>query len=139
MNAEGNEVRVPFRIVLGDANILYSRVVRDYLLYAMTRRIIRVHRSAALLHETVEHLSQNIDGFTVESGRRLVAAMNGTFPNSEVAPTIEDRKAVAELTLRTKTTVRCSLLRLQPRPTFCARITSSTSHLRRWRRSASRP
>lgn len=99
MNAEGNEVRVPFRIVLGDANILYSRVVRDYLLYAMTRRIIRVHWSAAILHETVEHLSQNIDGFTVESGRRLVTAMNGTFPNSEVAPTAEDLKAVAELTL----------------------------------------
>lgn len=48
MNAETTEVRVPFRIVLGDANVLYSRVLRDYLLYAMTRRVIRVHWSAAI-------------------------------------------------------------------------------------------
>ena len=99
MNAERGEARAPFRIVLADANVLYSRVLRDYLLYAMTRRVVRVHWSAAILDEVVEHLSQNIDGFTVESGERLVAAMNGTFPNSEVVPTVEDLKAVAELAL----------------------------------------
>ncbi|MDN5768537.1 MAG: PIN domain-containing protein [Humibacillus sp.] len=99
MTAERDEARVPFRVVLGDANILYSRVLRDYLLYAMTRRVVRVHWSAAILDEVVEHLSQNIDGFTVESGRRLVTAMNGAFPNAEVAPTADDLRTVAELAL----------------------------------------
>ncbi len=47
MSSETAEVRVPFRIVLGDANVLYSRVLRDYLLYAMTKRIIRVQWTAA--------------------------------------------------------------------------------------------
>ena len=49
MSSEAAEVRVPFRIVLGDANVLYSRVLRDYLLYAMTKRIIGVKWSAAIL------------------------------------------------------------------------------------------
>ena len=32
----------PANVVLADANVLYSRVLRDYLLYAATRRIIVV-------------------------------------------------------------------------------------------------
>ena len=99
MNSETAEVRVPFRIVLGDANVLYSRVLRDYLLYAMTKRIIRVQWSAAILDEVVEHLIENVGGFDAESGERLVAAMNGTFPNSEVAPAAENVEAVAALAM----------------------------------------
>ena len=99
MNSETTEVRVPFRIVLGDANVLYSRVLRDYLLYAMTKRIIRVQWSAAILDEVVEHLIENVGGFDAESGERLVVAMNGTFPNSEVAPAAENVEAVAALAM----------------------------------------
>lgn len=64
MSSETAEVRVPFRIVLGDANVLYSRVLRDYLLYAMTKRIIRVQWSAAILDEVVEHLIENVAAST---------------------------------------------------------------------------
>ena len=95
MSSEAAEVRVPFRIVLGDANVLYSRVLRDYLLYAMTKRIIGVKWSAAILDEVVKHLIENVGGFDAESGERLVAAMNGTFPNSKVAPAAENVEAVA--------------------------------------------
>jgi len=99
VSSETAEVRVPFRIVLGDANVLYSRVLRDYLLYAMTKRIIRVQWSAAILDEVVEHLIENVGGFDAESGERLVVAMNGTFPNSEVAPAAENVEAVAALAM----------------------------------------
>lgn len=99
MSSETAEVRVPIRIVLGDANVLYSRVLRDYLLYAMTKRLIRVQCSATILDEVVEHLIENVGGFDAESGERLVAAMNGTFPNSEVAPAAENVEAVAALAM----------------------------------------
>ena len=47
--------------------MLYSRVLRDYLLYAMTKRIIGVNWSAAILDEVVEHLIENVGGF--DAGR----------------------------------------------------------------------
>lgn len=99
MSATPLERPVPFHIVLGDANVLYSRVLRDYLLYAMGRRVIRVHWSAAILDEVVEHLSQNVDGFDIRSGARLIAAMNGAFPYSEVIPTADDVAVVHTLAL----------------------------------------
>ncbi|WP_239346993.1 MULTISPECIES: hypothetical protein [unclassified Frankia] len=44
------------RIVLADANVLYSRVLRDYLLYAADQEIIAITWSAAILTraETVQ-------------------------------------------------------------------------------------
>lgn len=86
-------------VVLGDANVLYSRVLRDYLLYAMSHQLIRLVWSAAILDETVEHLIENVDGFDRDSGERLVAAMNGTFPYSQVEPTDDAVAAVAALDL----------------------------------------
>lgn len=86
-------------VVLGDANVLYSRVVRDYLLYAMAHQLIRVTWSAEILGEVVEHLIENVEGFDVAAGERLVAAMNGTFPYAQVDLTAEARAAVSEFTL----------------------------------------
>lgn len=91
--------RVPFRVVLGDANVLYSRVLRDYLLYAMTLGVIRVHWSAEILAEVVEHLIENVDGFDGDSGKRLVTAMNSTFPYAEVTTKQEDVETVAGLAM----------------------------------------
>lgn len=71
--------------MLGDANVLYSRVLRDYLLYAMTQRLIRVRWSNEILAEVVKHLSANLDGFDQTAGERLICAMNRAFPNSEIA------------------------------------------------------
>jgi predicted nucleic acid-binding protein len=90
---------VPVRIVLSDANVLYSRVLRDYLLYAATRQIISVAWSEPILEEMAEHLQANVDGFTVESGRVLVRLMNEHFPYALTDITDEADAAVADLVL----------------------------------------
>lgn len=95
MSADSAESRALFSIVLGDANVLYSRVLRDYLLYAMTHHLIRVIWSAEILDEVIEHLTANIESFDKEAGRRLVSAMNSAFPHSQIEITDEARAAVA--------------------------------------------
>ena len=47
------------QIVLGDANVLYARVLRDYLLHAASTKIISITWSDALLDETIKHLIDN--------------------------------------------------------------------------------
>lgn len=86
--------RILSSLVLADANVLYSRVLRDYLLYAMAHRLIRVAWSSEILGEVVEHLSANIETFDRPAGQRLVAAMNRTFPHSLVHVTREAWDAV---------------------------------------------
>jgi predicted nucleic acid-binding protein len=89
------EPRVLLSVVLGDANVLYSRVLRDYVLYAMTHQVIRVRWSREILGEVVAHLIENVAAFDAAAGERLVTAMNGAFPFSEVKPTEEATAAVA--------------------------------------------
>lgn len=97
-SAEGDE-RAPIRVVLADANVLYSRVLRDYLLYAATQGVLEIRWSAEILAEVVEHLAENIAGFDVAAGARLVSAMNGAFPAAEVEPDSDAQAAVAGLPL----------------------------------------
>lgn len=97
-SAEGDE-HAPIRVVLADANVLYSRVLRDYLLYAATQGVLEIRWSAEILAEVVEHLAENIAGFDVAAGVRLVAAMNGAFPSAEVEPDGKAEAAVADLPL----------------------------------------
>lgn len=97
-SASGDE-RAPIRVVLADANVLYSRVLRDYLLYAATQGVLEIRWSAAILAEVVEHLAENIAGFDVAAGARLVAAMNGAFPSAEVEPESDAEATVADLPL----------------------------------------
>jgi hypothetical protein len=54
----------PLRIYVADANVLYPRSLRDYLLYAMRARLISVRWSAKILDEVTEHLMANRPGFT---------------------------------------------------------------------------
>ncbi|MFE7506522.1 PIN domain-containing protein [Promicromonospora sp. NPDC057488] len=98
MNRYGLAAR-PVRIVLTDANVLYSRVLRDYLLCAADLGPISVAWSPEILGEMAEHLQANISSFTEESGRRLVKAMNNAFPYAQVTITAADRAKVAELDL----------------------------------------
>ncbi len=72
------------RVVFADANVLYSRVLRDYLLYAADEEIIAISWSASVLAEMVEHLADNVAGFTAASGVRLIEAMNRAFPYAQV-------------------------------------------------------
>ena len=93
-SAEGDGC-APIRVVLADANVLYSRVLRDYLLYAAMQGVLEVRWSAAILAEVVEHLTENIAGFDEST----LAALRRTG-----APTAADHIAgllPADLTART--------------------------------------
>ena len=46
----------PVRVVLADANVLYSRVLRDYLLNAADEEVITISWSDRILEEMAEHL-----------------------------------------------------------------------------------
>jgi len=68
------------RVVLADANVLYSRVLRDYLLYAADQGIIALAWSPRILVEVTDHLMKNVVGFDETAAQRLVGAMNRAFP-----------------------------------------------------------
>jgi predicted nucleic acid-binding protein len=87
------------RVVLGDANVLYSRVLRDYLLYAADQEVISIAWSGRILDEVTRHLVANVPGFTEEPGKRLVSAMNAAFPHTEVEPTVEHYQRLRGLLL----------------------------------------
>ncbi len=87
------------RVVLGDANVLYSRVLRDYLLYAADQEVISIAWSGRILDEVTRHLVENVPGFTEESGKRLVSGMNAAFPYAEVEPTVEHYQRLEDLSL----------------------------------------
>lgn len=74
------------RVVLADANVLYSRVLRDYLLYAADQEIIVIAWSPQILAEVTEHLKDNVTGFDQAAAHRLTNAMNHAFPYAEVEP-----------------------------------------------------
>jgi len=61
------------RVVVADSNVLYSRVLRDYLLYAAIQKVISINWSAEILAEVTEHLAENVPGFDAEAACRHVA------------------------------------------------------------------
>ncbi|GAB3801574.1 PIN domain-containing protein [Micromonospora zhanjiangensis] len=87
------------RVVLADANVLYSRVLRDYLLYAADQEIIAIAWSAQILTEVTEHLMKNVTGFDQAAAQRLVEAMNRAFPYAEVEPDEKHWHTLAEVPL----------------------------------------
>jgi len=52
------------QVYLADANVLYSRVLRDYLLYSVRAKLISVVWSQAILDEMTKHLMANRPSFT---------------------------------------------------------------------------
>lgn len=48
-------------VVLADANILYSRTLRDYFLYAADAGAIEIHWSQQILDEMSRNLRQKLD------------------------------------------------------------------------------
>ncbi|MBL7257303.1 PIN domain-containing protein [Paractinoplanes lichenicola] len=84
------------RVVLADANVLYSRVLRDYLLYAADQEIIAITWSPQILAEVTEHLEINVPGFDSVAGQRLVHAMNRAFPYAEIEPSDEHWRMLDE-------------------------------------------
>lgn len=69
--------------------MLYSRVLRDYLLYAADQEIVTITWSSQILAEVAEHLMANVQGFDHAAAQRLVNAMNRAFPYAEVEPDAE--------------------------------------------------
>ena len=62
-------------VVLAVANILFSRTLRDYVLYAADEGAIEVHWSRRILAEMSRNLSENL-GFSYDSTSRLERLMN---------------------------------------------------------------
>jgi len=48
------------RLVVADASVLYSRCLRDYLLYAAEQGLIVPHWSEQILADMTEHLMDNL-------------------------------------------------------------------------------
>jgi predicted nucleic acid-binding protein len=86
-------------VYLADANVLYSRVLRDYLLYAMRARLISVVWSQRILFELTEHLMDNRPNFSQASADRLIRAMNTTFPYAQRDPDSEQFALLAGIEL----------------------------------------
>lgn len=97
MTSEGSERRLPTEIVMVDANVLYSRVLRDYLVYAADEGIIAVRWSRPILMEVVKHLQANSSTFDDERAGLLIRLLNEAYPHAEIDPTEEARLAVDEL------------------------------------------
>jgi len=62
-------------IVLADANILYSRTLRDYVLYAADEGAIEIHWSQEIMDEMSRNLQQNL-GLSREDTTRLEELMD---------------------------------------------------------------
>jgi len=78
------------QVVLGDANVLYARVLRDYLLHAASAGAISIIWSDGILDEAIDHLKENVVGFDEESGTLLKRLMNEAYPLAQIDPTPED-------------------------------------------------
>jgi len=62
-------------VVLADANILFSRTLRDYVIYAADEGAIEIHWSRQILAEMSRNLRENL-GFSHDSTSRLEQLMN---------------------------------------------------------------
>lgn len=99
MTGTSSEVPGQPKIVLGDANVLYSRVLRDYLVYAADEGAISIRWSRQILDEAVTHLRRNVTSFTTSHGSLLIRLLNDAFPDAEVEPTASARRKVTKLEL----------------------------------------
>jgi predicted nucleic acid-binding protein len=97
-DAAGGEADL-IRVVLADVNVLYSRVLRDYLLYAADQEIVAIAWSSQILAEVTEHLMANVEGFDQAAAQRLTDAMNRAFPYAEVEPDEEHWRTLHDLSL----------------------------------------
>ncbi|MBL0888858.1 PIN domain-containing protein [Myceligenerans indicum] len=73
------------RVVLADANILFSRVLRDYIVYSTAEGLIDLHWSEQILDELDRNLVEQ-RGFTHEQTTRLRDGLTGFLPQASVQP-----------------------------------------------------
>lgn len=88
MQSEGTtlpmDVLGPIAIVLGDANVLYRRMLRDHLVYGSDQGAIAQRWNREILDGVVEHLAENIVTFTPEQGDLLIRLYPREFRNDVV-------------------------------------------------------
>lgn len=84
------------QVVLVDANVLHSRVLRDYLVYAAADSLIRLRWSDTILDEMSRSLVNRL-GLAVEQVDRLSQALNRFLPDASVTPQATDYAMFAEL------------------------------------------
>lgn len=97
MTGEATEVFGPIKVVLADANVLYSRVLRDCLVYAADEGVIAIRWSRAILTEAVEPLQANNLRFDDGQADLLIRLFNAAYPHAEVRPTATARRKVNKL------------------------------------------
>lgn len=83
-------------VVLTDANVLYSRVLRDYFMYAAQRDVIQIRWSREILDE----MSRNLVGngrMSAGAASLLEIRMNAARAEAMVTVTVDDYEAFADL------------------------------------------
>ncbi|TWE13196.1 PIN domain-containing protein [Rudaeicoccus suwonensis] len=70
-------------VTLADANILISRTLRDYFVYAAKLGALEIHWSVAILDETTRNLIKRFD-FTTEDAEILVERLEAFLPSALV-------------------------------------------------------
>lgn len=77
-----------FRVVLTDANVLFGRTVRDYLLYAHNEGLIAVRWSKSILDELSRNLAKRYahNPEAASAAHRLIELLLRKFPEATVTP-----------------------------------------------------
>ena len=83
-------------VTLADANVLFSRTLRDYFVYAAKLGAIDIHWSAGILDETARNLVEQI-GFSSHDAALLVDRLSAYIPTALIKVTKRDEKRVADV------------------------------------------
>lgn len=81
-----------------DATVLFSRVLRDYVMYAGIGELVRLRWSESILAELSRTLAER-GKMSVERAERLCQLMNGALPSALAIPTPHDLERIAHLAL----------------------------------------
>ncbi|MCL2784304.1 MAG: PIN domain-containing protein [Propionibacteriaceae bacterium] len=88
-------------IIVADANILYSRTLRDYFLYAADEGVIEIHWSQQILDEMSRALRAKV-GLSKDATDRLEALMNNFIEYPLVVVEPEDQARVDKVEMDAK-------------------------------------
>ncbi len=88
-------------VTLADANILISRTLRDYFVYAAKLGALDIHWSESILDETTRNLAEKFD-FTQEDAEVLVDRLEAFLPAALVEVKKRDETRVAKVEMDDK-------------------------------------
>ncbi|HQR80991.1 MAG TPA: PIN domain-containing protein, partial [Actinomycetota bacterium] len=88
-------------VTLADANILISRTLRDYFVYAARLGALDIHWSETILDETSRNLIKQFD-FTRADAEVLVERLEASLPSALVEVKKRDETRVAKVQMDDK-------------------------------------